>query len=283
MWPLTLERQLGRSIWTILEAEHYQNVMWWHQWIGCYHLKLNYWVTIFEFIYWIIVLCHLHFAIIPWPMIYPWNLQIQTVIQAICWASLEWLQILVCKLIPHNLIPSSVFPQFSCGCLYRLVQACTSSKSWKSARTTSYVRFPTSLVSFRATSSHRLTTYYPHDQKFIYILPKHGSRPWASICLLLLLSSSLATTTFLRLCCVQQPKQNSELAVLADKCLEPICKSCSKLRSPYGFIILRFGKNGTLVSLSATGKAKKAESFLSFCWWSFEFIQTLLFLGDSNY
>jgi hypothetical protein len=33
------------------------------------------------------------------------------------------------------------------------------------------------------------------------------------------------------------------------------------LRSPYGFIILTFGKNGTLVSLSATGKAQKGRKF----------------------
>jgi len=39
------------------------------------------------------------------------------------------------------------------------------------------------------------------------------------------------------------------------------CKSCSKLRSSYGFIILRFGKNGTLVSLSASGKAQKGNKF----------------------
>jgi len=69
------------------------------------------------------------------------------------------------------------------------------------------------------------------------------------------------TTTFPHLCCVQQPKQNYELAVLPDKGLEPIYKSCSKLRSPYGFIILRFGKNGTLVSLSGTRKAQKGRRF----------------------
>ena len=107
-----------------------------------------------------------------------------------------------------------------------------------------------------------LITYYLHDQKFIYILPEHDPRPWASICLLLLLSSSLTTTTtFLCLCCVRQPKQNSGLAVLPDECLELICKSCSKLRYPYCFRILRFGKNGTLVSLSATRKAKKGRKF----------------------
>jgi len=107
--------------------------------------------------------------------------------------------------------------------------------------------------------------YYLHDQTFIYILPKHGSRPWARICVLLLLSSSLTTTTtFLRLCCVQWPKQSSGLTVLPDKCLELICKSCSKLWSPYGFRILRFGKNGTLVSLFATGKAQKGRKFFVF-------------------
>ena len=157
---------------------------------------------------------------------------------------------------------ASVFPQFSCGCLYRLVQACTSSKSWKSARKTSYVWFSTSLVSFCVTSSHRLTTYYLHDQKFIYIPLEHGSRPWASICLLLLSSSSLTTTTtFPRLGCVQQPKQCSELTVLPDNCLDLICKSCFKLWFPHGFRILTFGKNGTLVSLSAIGKAQKGSKF----------------------
>jgi hypothetical protein len=45
--------------------------------------------------------------------------------------------------------------------------------------------------------SHRLTTYYLDDQKFIHILPKHGLRLWASICLLLLLSSSLTTSDVL--------------------------------------------------------------------------------------
>ena len=69
------------------------------------------------------------------------------------------------------------------------------------------------------------------------------------------------TTTFPRLCCVQRPKQSSGLAVLPDKCLELICKSCSKLWSPYGFRILRFGKNGTLVSLLASGKAQKGRKF----------------------
>ena len=142
--------------------------------------------------------------------------------------------------------------------LYRLVQACTSSKSWKSARKTSYVRFSTSLVSFRATSSHRLTTYYLHDQKFIYILPEHGSRPWASICLLLLSSPSLTTiTTFPRLCCVQRPKRTFGLAVLPDKCLEHICKSYPKLWFPYGFSILRIGNNGTTVN--TLGKPKYKE------------------------
>ena len=83
-----------------------------------------------------------------------------------------------------------------------------------------------------------------------------------SICLLLLLSSSLTTTTtFPCLCCVQQPKQCSELAVLPDKCLELICKSCFKLWSPHGFRILTFGKNGTLVSLLASRKAQKGRKF----------------------
>jgi len=35
------------------------------------------------------------------------------------------------------------------------------------------------------------------------------------------------------------------LAVIPDKCLELICKSCYRLWSPYGFRILRFGQNGT--------------------------------------
>ena len=104
--------------------------------------------------------------------------------------------------------------------------------------------------------------YYLHDQKFVYMLPKHGLRQWVSVCLLLL-SSSLLTRimTFLCLCYVQQPKRNSGLAVLPNKCLELICKSCPKLWFPYGFRILRFGENGTLVRLSATGNAKKGRRF----------------------
>jgi hypothetical protein len=148
------------------------------------------------------------------------------------WANLDSNQCVVVGVaLPRSLFnTSSIFPQFSCGHLYRLVQACTSSKSRKSARKTSSVWFFTSLVSFCATSSHRLTMYYLRDQKFIYILLEHGSRLWVSICLLLLLSSSLTTTTtFSCLCCIQQPKQCSELAVLPDKCLELICNSHSKL------------------------------------------------------
>ena len=110
--------------------------------------------------------------------------------------------------------------------------------------------------------SHRLTTHYLHDQKFICILSKHGPRPWASICLLLLSSLLLTTrTTFPHLCCVEWPKWNSGLAVLPDECSELICRSCSKLWFPYGFRILIFWENGILVSLLATGKAKKGRKF----------------------
>ena len=143
--------------------------------------------------------------------------------------------------------------------LYRLVQALkVESLQEKQAMS----NFPQ--VWFHSVQqAHRLTTYYLHDQKFIYIAPKHGSRPWVSICFLLLLSLSLTMTmTFPHLCCVQWLKKSSGLAVSPDKCLELICKSCSKLWSPYGFRILRFGKNSTLVSMSATGKPKKAKSFL---------------------
>jgi hypothetical protein len=54
---------------------------------------------------------HWHFALIPWPMVDPWDPQVQTVVQAISQASLEQLQILVSKLIPGNLIPSAAFIQ----------------------------------------------------------------------------------------------------------------------------------------------------------------------------
>jgi hypothetical protein len=62
-------------------------------------------------------------------------------------------------------------------------------------------------------------------------------------------------------CCVQWPKQNSGPAVLLDKRLELLCNSYSKFWFLYDFWILRFGENGTLVSLSANGKAQKGRKF----------------------
>jgi len=73
----------------------------------------------------------------------------------------------------------SVFLQFSCGHLYRLVQACTSSKSWKSARKTSYVRFSTSLISFCTTSydkptRRRIKKFKSRDNHIKCIYYTHG-------------------------------------------------------------------------------------------------------------
>jgi len=92
---------------------------------------------------------------------------------------LVWLPSVLLDNWTEGYLQSSVFLQFSCGHLYRLVQACTSSKSWKSASKTSYVQFSISLVSFRTTSYDKPTRrqikkFKSQDNHIKHIYYTHG-------------------------------------------------------------------------------------------------------------